>query len=239
MKKRRLYRLWPALILAALLAAASCGRGGDSDGEASAGEETREAAVAMAKGYGPAAASDGRVKPYGEVFNDSNYVHYAAAEAIGIEPVGTLAQAYRTRRPIVKVESGEHYTVDRLTHSMPYLVPEAALLLEDIGKAFCDSVEAFGGDRRHRIIVTSLLRTPHSVKRLRRVNRNAVDSSTHVFGTTFDISWYNFDYPDSTNMINQEVLKETLAKVLLAQRNQGRCYVKYERKSPCFHITAR
>lgn len=179
------------------------------------------------------------VGDYREVFNDSNSLQYQSAERLGISPIHSLGMAYRTRRPLVKIESGEFYTVDSLTHSMPFLVPEAAALLAEIGKEFGDKVEERGGSRSNKILVTSMLRSPYSVRRLRRVNRNAVDSSTHMFATTFDISWYRFDCPDSTKAVNAETLKGILAEVLAAKRSEGKCYVKYERKSPCFHITAR
>lgn len=175
---------------------------------------------------------------YDEIFNDSNYIQYAAAERLGIDPIYTLFDAYNTRRPLVKIESGDNYFVDNLTHSMPYLVPEAASLLNEIGDDFGRLVEERGGDRAdNQIIVTSVLRSPYTVKKLRRVNRNAVDSSTHMFGTTFDLAWNNFHYPDSAKAVNAGVLKGILAEVLLKKRNEGRCYVKYEKKTPCFHIT--
>ena len=88
------------------------------------------------------------------------------------------------------------------------------------------------------MIVTSLLRTPHTVKRLRRVNRNAVDSSTHQFGTTFDISFTRFHNLDRSKVTADEDLKNLLGEVLLDMRDNKRCLVKYERKGGCFHITA-
>lgn len=177
-----------------------------------------------------------RIGPLAKVFNDSNKYQYAAAERLGLRPLTSLGLAYFTSRPIVEVQSNQFYTVDSLKHSFPYLVPEAEKLLRDIGGNFIDSLARRGADS-YRIIVTSLLRTPHTVKRLRRVNRNAVDSSTHQFGTTFDISWARFHSLDSTRTINEEDLKNLLAEVLLDLRNQKRCLVKYERTG-CFHITA-
>lgn len=171
-----------------------------------------------------------------EVFNDSNKYQYAAAERLGIIPIRTLAEAYFTSRPIVKIESNQYYTLDSLSHSLPYLVPEAGQLLSDIGSNFIDSLARRGADG-YRIRVTSLLRTPQTVRRLRRVNRNAVDSSTHQFGTTFDISFTRFHCLDTTRTINEEDLKNLLGEVLLDLRNQRRCLVKYERKGGCFHIT--
>lgn len=194
----------------------------------------------IAKSVGKVNASEkkrGRVFNYDEVFNDSNYVQYASAEKLGINPMRSLSDAYNTSRPIVKIESCEFYQVDSLTHSMPFLVPEAADLLKEIGKSFCDKTEEKYGTRDNRILVTSVLRSPYSVKKLRRVNRNAVDSSTHMFATTFDLSYNSFYFTDSMQAVNPGVLKEILAEVLFDKRAEGKCLVKYERKSPCFHIT--
>lgn len=172
-----------------------------------------------------------------EVFNDSNKYQYAAAERLGIHPMTNLGKTYFTSRPIVMLTSNEYYTIDSLTHSFPYLVPEAELRLRQIGRNFIDSLARRGGDS-YRIMVTSLLRSPHTVKRLRRVNRNAVDSSTHQFGTTFDISFTRFDNTDPSRSLNQEDLKNLLGEVLLDMRNRKLILVKYEAKGGCFHITA-
>lgn len=173
---------------------------------------------------------------YREVFNDSNKYHYYNGEKLGILPITDIKSLYNTRRPIVKIISNEFYHVDSLTHSLPYLVPEAARLLEDIGRNFIDTLTRRGGGS-HKIKVTSLLRTPSTIKRLRRVNVNASDSSTHQFATTFDISWSKFYCTDSTKIISSDILKGLLAEVLLDLRKQNRCLIKYERKTACFHIT--
>lgn len=172
-----------------------------------------------------------------EVFNDSNKYQYAAGERIGIRPISSLAEAYYLRRPLVKIESCDVYHVDTLTHSVPYLVPEAASLLKTIGRNFQDSLSK-RGITGHTMRVTSVLRTAQSVKRLRRVNRNATDSSTHKLGTTFDISYARFDHDGHSPRHSDEELKYVLAEVLRDLRSQRKCLVKFERKSPCFHITA-
>lgn len=215
---------------------ASCSGGEDSSGDS----DTVVAAAAMSEE--DFVSSEGRMKinnvgQLHRVFNDSNHYHYVHAERLGIAPIRSLSDAYFTRRPIVKIATGEFYCVDTLEHSLPYLVPEAALLLEDIGRGFIDSL-ASRGKTGYRIKVTSLLRTPQSVRRLRRVNSNATDSSTHQFGTTFDISYSKFCRVDSVAEIPQEDLKNLLAEVLQVLHDKGRCLIKYERHSPCFHITA-
>lgn len=178
------------------------------------------------------------IGPLGRVFNDSNYVQLQMAREIGIEPIGSLSSAYFTKRPLVKVSSNQYYQIDSLRHSYPYLVPEAASLLEEIGKNFIDSLHSRGGDS-YKIKVTSILRTPDTVGRLRRVNINATDSSTHQYATTFDISYTNFYCLDENRQINQGDLKNLLGEVLNDLRKQGKCLVKYEYKTGCFHITAK
>lgn len=176
------------------------------------------------------------IGPLRQVFNDSNYLQLQAARRLGIDPIEDLASAYFTKRPLVKVSPNEYYHIDSLRHSVPYLVPEAAQLLNDIGKNFIDSLSSRGGDS-YKIKVTSLLRTPESVGRLRRVNINATDSSTHQYATTFDISYNNFYCLDENQQINQGDLKNLLGEVLYDLREQGRCLVKFEYKTGCFHVT--
>lgn len=174
---------------------------------------------------------------YCKLFNDSNYVHWAAAEKVGIEPLDDTRSHLFTRRPLVKIVSNPDFYVAKLTHSVPYLVPEAAAMLHEIGKRFNDSLQRRGGGA-YRIKVTSVTRTPESVARLRRVNPNAVDSSVHKLATTVDISYSNFvcDNPDVVHRSAAD-MKNLLAEVLLAMRGEGKCFVKYEYKQACFHIT--
>jgi len=179
-----------------------------------------------------------RTIAHGREFNDSNYLHINAASAIGITPIEKVDDAWNIDRPIVKVRSCPDYFVDNLTHSLPYLVPEAEELLHDIGRTFRDSLAARGGGD-YRVKVTSILRTQSSVRRLRRRNRNAIGSSAHLYGTTFDISYSNFACDSLSTPRTTEDLKLLLAEVLRDFRNKGRCYVKHERKQSCFHITTR
>lgn len=173
----------------------------------------------------------------GRVFNDSNYRHLEAAGEIGISPIGSLESAWHAGRPLVRLETCREYFLDNLTHSLPYLVPEAEALLRDIGAAFIDSLNARGGGS-YRVKVTSVLRTEESVSRLRRVNRNATTTSAHIFGTTFDISYSKFICDSVTVPRTQEDMKNLLGEVMKDMRDRGRCFVKYERKQGCFHVTA-
>lgn len=175
----------------------------------------------------------------GRLFNDSNHVHLAAAEAIGVRPVTDLRSAWESGEGLVKIASCDEYYLAPLSHSYPFLVPEAADALREIGARFADSLEARGGGA-YRPKVTSVFRTPHTVGRLRRVNRNATGNSAHQYASTFDISYSKFICDDTTaTHRTYEDLKNLLATVLRAMRDEGRIYVKHERKQSCFHITAR
>lgn len=174
----------------------------------------------------------------GRVFNDSNKFHIAVAEANGIQPLQNLRQVWQQAGKLERLETCEAYYLDDLTHSVPYLVPKAHTLLKDIGMAFRDSLNARGGGY-YRIKVTSVLRTPALVKRLRRRNRNAVDTSAHLYATTFDISYLKFICDTPSIPRTQEDMKNLLGEVIEDMRRQDRCYVKYERKQSCYHITVR
>lgn len=179
-----------------------------------------------------------RVGNYADVFNDSNYVHLESAMEIGIEPLTDTRSHWNLRRPLVKLATCSDYVLDKLTYSVPYMVPEGEAMVREVGRRFRDSLAVRGGGD-YRIRVTSVLRTPDAVRRLRRVNRNAVDSSVHQYATTVDISYANFAASNTDKPRTAEDLKALLAEVLLAMRDEGKCFVKYERNQPCFHITCR
>lgn len=183
-----------------------------------------------------------KVRPigsYSRVFNDRNDAHVAAARRIGISPIMSLYDAYNLDKPIMKISTCNDYYVEELTHSLPYLVPEATRLLHDIGRSFSDSVVARGGSK-YKIRVTSLTRTDYTVTRLRRGgNVNASVESAHRYGTTFDVSYIHYECCDSSCVVAEQDLRGILAEVLDYYRDEGRCLVKYEIKQGCFHITAR
>ena len=175
---------------------------------------------------------------YDSIFVDYNAVQIPYAEKNGIEPIRNFHDAYRLRQPLVRIETCEAYYLDSLTHSMPFLVPKAAKLLEEIGCAFADSVMAHGGSQ-YRIVVTSCTRSLYTVSKLLRVNRNATPRSCHMYGTTFDLSWTHYEPYNNDYRINREDLKNILGHVLLDFRNKNRCTVLHEKGQCCFHITVK
>ena len=177
------------------------------------------------------------------IFRDDNDTHLAAAEKIGIDPLASREGIKDVSGKLKQIGGAmrfeESYVVDKLTHSSPFLVPEAAKLLQDIGTAFHDSLR----NKRlpaYSIIVTSVLRTDADVKSLSRSNVNASKRSVHCYGTTFDITYNRFVKHDDEGRSARDVdLKAVLTEVLRDLRAQERCYVKYEIKQACFHITVR
>ncbi|MBR5042580.1 MAG: hypothetical protein IKX67_05015 [Bacteroidales bacterium] len=177
-------------------------------------------------------------------FNDKNDVQLETAELIGISPVADREEAEELKSRLVKLEATDTYVIDSLTYSIPYLIPEAKDLLDDIGRVFQDSLSSKGLNP-NKLVVTSLLRTEDDVARLMKKNVNASENSTHRYGTSFDLSYWRFvKIPDLRGRpyedVPPEYLRAVLSQVLKDFHDQGdRCFVKYEKKQNCFHITVK
>lgn len=177
-------------------------------------------------------------------FNDMNDVQLNVAQAIGVPPVQDREEAEKLKSRLVKLEDTDTYVVDSLTHSIPYLIPSAKALLDRIGQTFQDSLVTHGLNP-YKLVVTSALRTEADVKSLRKRNVNASENSTHRYGTTFDISYWKYvKIPEYLGRPYEDVppewLRAVLSQVLKAIHDEpGTCYVKYEKKQSCFHITVR
>ena len=176
------------------------------------------------------------VSNFKTAFPDGQDVQILAAERWGVRPVQNREAAEKRKKELVYIGASPYFYVDNLRSSIPYLVPRAAVLLQDIGQAFYDSLYVKGVPF-NQLIVTSVLRSMDDVARLQRHNQNATDRSCHLFGTTFDIC-YNRYQPVSREVRN-DTLKWVLSEVLRDKRQEGRCYVKYEVKQGCFHMTVR
>ena len=182
---------------------------------------------------------------YASLFNDQNGVQLKSAALFGIkQPLKNRDAADDVKDGLVRIRSNSRYSIAKLTHSIPYLTDGAAELLDMIGKNFLDSLESKGLNP-NKIIVTSVLRTQEDIKKLQKSgNPNAVKNSAHCYATTFDIayayydkSWFkNFRFCES---VEPETLKKVLGEVLRDLRKHKKCYVKYEVKQRCFHITTR
>lgn len=183
------------------------------------------------------------VSSFKNSFPDQNDVQLVAAKKNGVKPVANRVDAEKRKNELVYVGSNPYFFVDKLGNSIPYLVPSAAVLLQDIGKTFYDSLQ-IKGIPLHKIIVTSVLRSREDVAKLQKRNFNATTQSCHQYGTTVDICYNRYktvEAPDgpSRRAVTNDTLKWVLSEVLNDIRKQNRCFVKYEVKQGCFHLTVR
>jgi uncharacterized protein YcbK (DUF882 family) len=176
---------------------------------------------------------------YNRDFNDLNDLHLEAATKIGIQPMLNKEEIEKIKRKMTEIKTTKNFELEELTHSVPYIVPKAANLLEKIADNFADSLKSLNAPH-YKLIVTSLTRAREEVKRLGNSNINASQNSAHLYGTTFDISWKRFKEDHKSSIkLNEEQLKMVLASVLRDLKKEGACYIKHEKKQACFHITAR
>ena len=184
------------------------------------------------------------VPSYAKCFPDVQDVQILAARRWGVQPVRDRKEAEQRKNRLVYIAANPLYCIDgNVTHSIPYLVPRAGELLSLIGRSYMDSLYV-KGIPLHRVIVTSILRTEDDVARLQRRNGNATEQSCHLFGTTFDLSYNRFSTVSppggpQRRTVQNDTLKWVLSEVLRDVREQGKCYVKYEKQQGCFHITVR
>ena len=182
------------------------------------------------------------VPHFGNTFPDQQDVQILAANQHGVAPVQNREEAEHSKGKLVYVGSNPFFYVDKLNNSIPYLVPKASVLLQDIGRAYFDSLQ-IKGIPLHKIIVTSILRTKDDVAKLRTRNGNATENSCHLYGTTFDICYNRYKQIQTKEQPRRQVQNDTLkwvfSEVLRDFRNKNRCYIKYEVHQGCFHITVR
>ena len=175
---------------------------------------------------------------YSRTFNDINDKHLEAARQFGI------AQPPETRENISvkglkEIKNCKLYSVDPLTHSVPYLTPGAAEELENICTLFQKKLKD-AALPLYKPIVTSVLRTKEDVRNLRKVNGNASENSSHCYGTTFDLACVRFvKVRNKGKSVTEADLKTVLAEVLKSEKEAGNIYVKYEVKQNCFHISCK
>ncbi|MFA6831952.1 MAG: DUF5715 family protein [Bacteroidaceae bacterium] len=182
------------------------------------------------------------VPNFGIAFPDQNDVQLISAKKYGVNPVQNRNEAEQRIGELVYIGSNPYYYVDNLKSSIPYLVPRAAVLLQDIARNFFDSLQV----KRiplHKIIITSVMRSKSDVEKLRSHNGNATQNSCHLYGTTVDICYNRYktvEAPgENRRKVRNDTLKWVLSEVLNDMREQNRCHIKYEVHQGCFHITVK
>jgi len=165
--------------------------------------------------------------------NDDNDIQLATAKKMGYTP-------FTTKGIFQELKETETYTVKKLTHSYPYLVPRAVVLLNEIGVRFEAKLERLE-IAPHLMQISSVLRTIEGQDGLGKHNTNAAPISSHMYGTTFDISYKEFlqknGVPAKEGFCRHDLMRHVLAEVLTEMRAEGRCKVVIERHQACFHIT--
>lgn len=180
-----------------------------------------------------------------ERYKDLNAKHLKHAKANGIKPFNTDADVLEGVNELMRegqlerLEDNRYYVVDHLTHSHPYLTPETIELLDLIGERFHDKLKENNLEKYH-FKITSVLRTKESQKRLSRSNINASSDSSHLYGTTFDISWKNLikkGWFGKQTIVAHGPAIRLLSQTIGELKKEGKLVVVTEYKEACFHIT--
>lgn len=136
---------------------------------------------------------------------------------------------------LVHIKPTKYYNIRPLTHSVPYLTPEARDLLKLIGIRFQKNLKAVGLPA-YKFQISSLLRTVEYQRQLTRVNANATPSeSAHYYATTFDIAYDKYDRRGRT--VADPKIEAILENTLTELRAECRLMIIRERSNKCFHIT--
>jgi hypothetical protein len=189
--------------------------------------------------------------------------HVAAAQRAGVGPVRDSAHVARLLGSGALVQlpdSTEWWVLRELDQSLPYVTPRTREVLEEIGRRFHARLEERGLPP-FRLDVTSVLRTDAQQQALRRRNRNAsATTSSHEFGSTFDVAYLNFAAPqviedpqagrldarlrayaamqlDTLGARHAPHLEGELGAVLQAMQREGVLMTLRERGQPVYHTT--
>lgn len=192
--------------------------------------------------------------------------HVDRARALGHDRVPSL-DAARTDaeagRLVRLADSTATYVIRELEHSHPYLTPDAAALLDDLGRRFQARIAELGLPPL-RLEVTSVLRTPALQADLRQENTNAARGvSSHEFGTTLDVAYSAFAAPadlpiaidtaeawlapflrsyqvariEQVAARRSRELQALLGQVLIDLQSKGAVLALLEIRQPVYHLT--
>ncbi|HEX8903338.1 MAG TPA: DUF5715 family protein [Longimicrobiaceae bacterium] len=262
------------VMLLAALAAGGCGRAQGDDGAAARDRAPRESASRPAPPPPPMTAADSArerarvavrvdsvraaferakvitAREVGELRQDVNAGQIATARRLGIRAAGQaeIERLQREGRLVFLGDSTAYWVLRDMDHSVPYVVPDARAMLEELGRRFHARLDRLGLPR-YRMKVTSALRTGETQANLRKINSYASRTvSAHEFGTTVDVSHERFAVPSGTGEMETEMLEEVgkeHAKVLQAElgraiaemRDAGDLHVMMENQQPVYHMT--
>jgi hypothetical protein len=140
-----------------------------------------------------------------------NVQHVETAERLGVASVAERDDVLDRAEKVGLVpidRENPYYWVAELTHSVPYVTPSAAALLDTIGVRFQQKL-AEAGLPPYEYHISSVLRTQEDQEALRPTNGNAArTTSSHEFGTTFDIQFRKYRYGGDPAAEGQRALGE-------------------------------
>ena len=195
-------------------------------------------------------------------------LHLVWADSLGVPPVAGERDlgVYLAAGRLVPLTDTEFYQVRVLEHSKPFVVPELAASLDEIGRRFQARL-AGQGLPPYRFVVTSALRTADLQSDLRTSNRNAATGrSSHEYGASVDIVTFRFaaqptaadtlrlpadtpelgraqrsltQWTDDLGRAYWDGLFGELTRVMLEMQAERRLLVLLEEEQPVFHITVR
>lgn len=184
---------------------------------------------------------DYRQKDFCRKLNDRIVDYSAAAKLRGIKACRDENELKRriSEGKLVKVKSGNSYTVEKMTFSYPCVTRNSKILLDEIARRFREKASQKGLNGV-RFYITSMTRKTDNVKSLRRYNLNASANSPHLYGNAFDISYKRFVARKwvLTNC-DKKFLKEALAEVIWQLRSENKCWATYEKIQNCYHVVSR
>lgn len=175
-------------------------------------------------------------------FKDINSEQLAHAQANGLKTIIKDKEQFESQIDslveegiLVRIKPNKYYNIRRLTHSYPYLTPEARDLLNLIGKHFQANLQAEGLPK-YKFQISSLLRTIEFQRQLTRQNVNATYGlSAHYYGTTFDIAYDKYDRRGKSHQDTK--VEAILEKTLRELREECRMMIIRESSNKCFHMT--
>lgn len=238
------------------------------------GPEERALRLTLARAHALADSIEDRLRPLplmrpGEEASLRRYgqaAQLARARALGVRPSGEaeLESLVREGRLVTLEDSTRYWILRDLESSRPLVTPDTRALIERIGAAFQERLEAIGLPP-YRLEITSALRTASDQALLRQGNINAARGvSTHEFGTSVDIAYSAFAPPaevpggvvadgptwmapyleaiaaavlESVSARKSRELKAVLGEALREAQAEGVVQVTLERLQPVYHIT--
>jgi hypothetical protein len=160
---------------------------------------------------------------------DINSFHLDAAKRVGCSFISSSSDLKKNLATgdLVKVESSKGFFIPNLNHSCAAMTPNAKQIVQQMGLEFYRQTGC-------SFIVTSMTRTAQQQKKLSKGNINAASESAHCYGTTFDVSYINFE--KCTNKSVQD-LSSILENTVQFFRREGLILAIKEKRQKCFHIT--